>query len=72
MSGLRSEEGPGSAPILGELELDVMESLWQLDQQTAQQVLDTLQSRGITLSTVQSTLERLVRKQLLKRRVQLL
>ena len=65
--GLRLEEGPGTAPILGELELDVMETLWRQKDQSAYQVLDTLQARGITLSTVQSTLERLVRKQLLVR-----
>lgn len=67
LSGLRREEGPASAPILGELELDVMESLWRQAPLTAQQVLDVLQDREITLSTVQSTLERLVRKQLLAR-----
>lgn len=67
LSGLKLDEGPSSAPILGELELDVMECLWQQDGQTAQQILDSLQDRGIGLSTVQSTLERLVRKQLLRR-----
>lgn len=67
LTGIQLEKGPSRAPILGELELDVMEALWQRDDSTAQQILDSLQERGIGLSTVQSTLERLVRKQLLRR-----
>lgn len=67
LTGLRREEGPVEAPVLGELELDVMERLWQSEGLTAQQVLDGLAGHRITLSTVQSTLERLVRKQLLVR-----
>lgn len=67
LSGLKLDEGPSHAPILGELELDVMESLWRQNSLTAQQVLDGMPDRGIGLSTVQSTLERLVRKQLLRR-----
>jgi predicted transcriptional regulator len=67
LCGLNLANGPSHAPILGELELDVMESLWRQDSLTAQQVLDGMQDRGIGLSTIQSTLERLVRKQLLSR-----
>jgi len=65
--GLKLDDGPTEAPILGELELDVMETLWRENSQTAQQVLDGMPNRRIGLSTIQSTLERLVRKQLLCR-----
>jgi predicted transcriptional regulator len=67
LAGLKLDEGPSHAPILGELELDVMELLWRQDSLTAQQVLEGLPNRGIALSTIQSTLERLVRKQMLAR-----
>jgi len=67
LSTLGFQSGPASAPVLGELEVDVMEVLWGKGEATAQEVLTELQSHGIVLSTVQSTLERLVRKQLLSR-----
>lgn len=55
-------------PSLGSRELAVLEILWQERSLSAQQVLDRLvKSEGIGLSTVQSTLERLHRKKLLKR-----
>jgi len=53
-------------PSLGKRELAVLEVLWQDGAQQAQQVLDQL-PEDITLSTVQSTLERLHRKALLQR-----
>ncbi|MHA7835159.1 MAG: BlaI/MecI/CopY family transcriptional regulator [Algiphilus sp.] len=55
-------------PPLGDLERDVMELLWSEDACTAQEIHDALAgARGLTLSTVQSTVERLSRKQLVHR-----
>lgn len=57
-----------SRPYLGELELAVLEELWAhgaLDAKATHRVIGT--QRGIGLNTVQSTLERLFRKQLLQR-----
>lgn len=55
-------------PSLGTRELAVLELLWQERSLSAQQLLDRLaKSEGIGLSTVQSTLERLHRKKLLRR-----
>lgn len=59
---------PVLAPALGDLELAVLEVLWQTDRADAKAVHSALGSaRGIGLNTVQSTLERLFRKQLLAR-----
>lgn len=60
--------GKKHAPLLGQLELNVLEYVWRLgsaDAKGIQRHLD--QQRCIALSTVQSTLERLVRKKLLTR-----
>jgi len=55
-------------PPLGELEREVLDHLWKYQGQAAQDVLNALSSRRqLTLSTVQSTLERLTRKNLLVR-----
>ena len=57
-----------SRPYLGELELAVLEALWThgpLDAKATHRIIGT--RRGIGLNTVQSTLERLFRKQLLER-----
>ncbi len=55
-------------PILGELELAVLDLLWTRGVAEARDVHQTLgEPRGITLSTIQSTLERLHRKRLLLR-----
>lgn len=54
-------------PALGSRELAVLEVLWSQGEQTAQQVLDALKDSQIVLSTIQSTLERLYRKDLLQR-----
>ena len=57
-----------SRPYLGELELAVLEELWShgpLDTKAVHRAIGT--RRGIGLNTVQSTLERLFRKQLLER-----
>lgn len=54
-------------PALGERELSVLEVLWSGDSLSAQQVLDGIPAAAISLSTVQSTLERLYRKKLVSR-----
>ena len=57
-----------SRPYLGELELAILEELWRqgpLDAKATHRIVGT--RRGISLNTVQSTLERLFRKQLLGR-----
>jgi predicted transcriptional regulator len=54
-------------PDLGERERDVLEVLWAHGEASAQQVLESLSGESISLSTVQSTLERLHRKQLISR-----
>ncbi len=55
-------------PDLGERELSVLEVLWQRGPLTSQDVLAGITACRISLSTVQSTLERLHRKSLLARR----
>ena len=54
-------------PDLGERELDVLEVLWAHGDSSAQEVHEALPGRAVSLSTVQSTLERLHRKDLLDR-----
>lgn len=57
-----------SRPYLGELELAILEELWShgaLDAKATHRIIGA--RRGIGLNTVQSTLERLFRKQLLAR-----
>lgn len=55
-------------PQLGELELSVMESLWQTPGQAAKSVHTSVPpAQRSSLSTMQSTLERLHRKGLLER-----
>jgi predicted transcriptional regulator len=54
-------------PDLGERELDVLEVLWAGGRRSAQEVRDALPGPVVSLSTVQSTLERLHRKELLRR-----
>lgn len=59
---------PALAPVLGDLELAVLDVLWQAGSADAKSVHAVLEpSRGIGLNTVQSTLERLFRKNLLAR-----
>lgn len=53
---------------LGDLEVAVLQAIWAAAGDVdARSVLTMLAERGITLSTVQATLERLSRKRLLKR-----
>lgn len=57
-------------PELGAREIEILECLWEQQEASAQQVTDWLSSdnkSGVSLSTVQSTLERLTRKQLVTR-----
>lgn len=56
------------APLLGRLELGVLELFWRLGSADAKGIQSNLDPRHrIALSTVQSTLERLFRKKLLTR-----
>lgn len=54
-------------PQLGARELEAMKILWRNGQLSSQQVLQQLGSSSISLSTMQSTLERLHRKELVAR-----
>lgn len=54
-------------PDLGAREMSVLEILWASGSLTSHQVLEQLEPAALNLSTVQSTLERLHRKQLLER-----
>lgn len=61
----------GQVPPLGSLELQVMDRAWRTAPVSAQDLHAALeQNRDITLSTVQSTVERLCRKGLLTREKQ--
>ncbi len=69
------KQKPARMPALGTRELEVMELFWETDQTglSVQQALDLLQQRpeeAISLNTMQSTLERLHRKELLLREKQ--
>jgi predicted transcriptional regulator len=55
------------APRFGELEIAVMECLWERGALSVREVQESIATRGLALSTVQSTLERLTRKRMLKR-----
>lgn len=58
-----------SMPVLGHLEVAVMERLWTEPEWTAKDLHELMgKDRGISLNTVQSTLERLYRKELVERR----
>ncbi len=55
-------------PALGERELEVMKIFWQDKALSAKQVLHNIPDRELSLSTMQSTLERLYRKKFLTRK----
>lgn len=62
---------PSSVPPLGELEIAVLEYVWHQPRVSAKEAHAAIgASRGISANTVQSTLERLFRKQLLQREKQ--
>jgi predicted transcriptional regulator len=64
----KSSNPSNTLPQLGELELTLLKALWQAPDQSAQALREQLStSRSCSLSTVQSTLERLHRKQLVNR-----
>lgn len=63
-----ANDSRSSMPVLGDLEVAVMERLWTEPEWTAKDLHGQMgNDRGISLNTVQSTLERLHRKQLVKR-----
>ncbi len=63
----RSASNTLAGSTLGERELRVMEILWRTPELDARAVVDRLTGRRPSLSTVQSTLERLHRKALVHR-----
>jgi BlaI family transcriptional regulator, penicillinase repressor len=67
ISWLGIKPRPARAPALGRRELAVLDILWQHGELAAQEVLMHMPTSSIGLSTVQTTLERLCRKQLLIR-----
>lgn len=63
-----SHKRPGArTPALGARELAVLDILWRANPLSAQQVLESMGDDALALSTVQSTLERLERKQIVAR-----
>ena len=64
---LGQSPSPTKLPDLGAREISVLEILWASGSLTSHQVLEQLEPAALNLSTVQSTLERLHRKQLLER-----
>lgn len=69
MTDKRTGSQSNTLPQLGELELAVMQSLWARPEQSASSLQHSLPpARRCSLSTVQSTLERLHRKQFVSRR----
>ncbi|MBQ0760451.1 MAG: BlaI/MecI/CopY family transcriptional regulator [Zhongshania sp.] len=64
---LRHRRQRSPAPTLGGRELEVMKILWRGDVLSAQQVLRAVTDNSLSLSTMQSTLERLHRKGLVAR-----
>ncbi len=59
--------GRARLPDLGERELAVLKLLWAGGEATAQSIQTQMPGEAISLSTVQSTLERLHRKKLVRR-----
>lgn len=70
ISWLTTRRPATRTPSLGGRELAILEVLWQQGSAPPQRVLEQLGDARIGLSTVQSTLERLYRKQLLMREKQ--
>lgn len=64
----KSPKPSNTLPQLGELELTLLKALWQMPDQSAHALRQQLPvSHACSLSTVQSTLERLYRKLLVQR-----
>ena len=64
---LGGKQSPDALPALGSREVDVLKVLWQHGELSAQDILTFFTAEQLSLSTMQSTLERLHRKNLLKR-----
>lgn len=64
---LKRRTRTNTLPSLGSREIDVLKLLWREGELTAQQALSCFANEQITLSTLQSTLERLHRKSLVNR-----
>lgn len=64
---LRHRREKRQAPTLGARELEVMKILWRAEVLSAQEVLQAIPDDTLSLSTMQSTLERLHRKELVSR-----
>ncbi len=67
---LRQKQAKKPAPNLGERELEVMKILWDQEHLSAREVLELCNESTLSLSTMQSTLERLHRKELISRQKQ--
>ena len=67
MSWLGGGSREARLPDIGTRELHALDVLWANGTLTAQATLEKMQTDDLSLSTVQSTLERLTRKQLVKR-----
>ena len=64
---LRARQSNSRTPVLGGRELDIMKILWREGARSAQEVLHASGESNLSLSTIQSTLERLHRKELVSR-----
>ena len=64
---LPSRTSKPRTPVLGEREVEVMKILWKGNALSAQEVLQASGDLHLSLSTIQSTLERLHRKELVSR-----
>lgn len=67
---LLKKQARSPAPNLGERELELLKILWEHQPLSAREVLEFSEEATLSLSTVQSTLERLYRKELLHRNKQ--
>jgi predicted transcriptional regulator len=67
MSWFEARRRRTRTPVLGERELAILDVLWRHGRLSAQQIGARLPGSAISLSTVQSTLERLHRKGLVAR-----
>ncbi|OFC70375.1 BlaI/MecI/CopY family transcriptional regulator [Alteromonas confluentis] len=64
---LGGKKASDSLPALGSREIDVLKLVWQQGELSAQEMVLYFSEEQLSLSTMQSTLERLHRKKLLKR-----
>lgn len=64
---LGGKQSPDTLPALGSREVAVLKVVWQQGDVSAQEMVPFFSAEQLSLSTLQSTLERLHRKHLLKR-----